>query len=80
MLVERAALAEWSVCQLCPLAVNVSGISTAQTVLRLIHKCFQWCVISAVGCGGKTAAQIVKDLGCQLDIAPVHINNNIGVV
>ena len=70
LLVERAALAEWSVCQLCPLAVNVSGISTAQTVLRLIWHHLRRYQARLATSYIQLAAQILNDLRSCLSTAP----------
>ncbi|CAP94528.1 hypothetical protein E8E15_000821 [Penicillium rubens] len=70
LLVKSAALAEWSVCQLCPLAVNASGISTAQTLLRLIWHHLRRYQARLATSYIQPAAQIINDLRNCLSTAP----------
>ncbi|KOS47283.1 hypothetical protein ACN38_g1729 [Penicillium nordicum] len=70
LLVESAALAEWSMSQVCTLAVNVSNISTAQTLLLLgwhhLHRSQARRATSYI----QLAAQIINDLRSRLSTAP----------
>ncbi|KAJ5604004.1 hypothetical protein N7537_006960 [Penicillium hordei] len=70
LLVESAALAEWSMSQVCALAVNVSDISTAQTLLLLgwhhLHRSQARRATSYI----QLAAQIINDLRSRLSTAP----------
>ncbi|OQE30127.1 hypothetical protein PENFLA_c003G02984 [Penicillium flavigenum] len=75
LLIESAALAEWSVSQLCPLAVNVSDISTAQTLLRLSWHHLRRYQARLATSYIQLAAQIINDLRSRLSTAPNRGNH-----
>jgi hypothetical protein len=70
LLVESAALAEWSMSQVYFLPVNVSDISTAQTLLLLgwhhLHRSQARRAMSYI----QLAAQIINDLRSHLSTSP----------
>ncbi|CAI7643321.1 unnamed protein product [Penicillium glandicola] len=70
LLVESAALTEWSMSQVCGLAVNASDISTAQTLLLLgwhhLHRSQARRATSYI----QLAAQIINDLRSRFSTAP----------
>ncbi|CAG8888280.1 unnamed protein product [Penicillium egyptiacum] len=80
LLVESVALAEWSMSQVCALAVNVLDISTAQTLLLLgwhhLHRSQARRATSYI----QLAAQIINDLRSRLstsqNTAPYRIKIN----